>query len=145
MAWESGELRKIKVKVKPRKGSKLVSQVKRVPTPYDRIIAQLLSEVQHAKNNDAHEALHQQTYAEEVLDNFYDEIIRYVGAPTVFHSKVLTPILQQQLLGVVEDYAAVVEAAVRYTEETLTIKAATEFYLQFNPTTGYITPFFQLI
>jgi hypothetical protein len=136
MAWEIHEVREVKVKVKQKQGNTttLAEEVMHIPAPYDRIVSQLLSEVEHAMNDSGHESLRRQTYAEQVLDNFYDEIINYKGVERAFRSKFLTPLLQRQMLGVAEDYAPVVKASVQAEHETLTIKAATEFYLQHDPT-----------
>lgn len=86
-----------------------------IPVPYARLIHQLISEDQHGKYNGGHEAQRRQMYAGRVLDELVKELEGFSedepGAG--WRSKVLTPILQRQLLGISDGYSWAVNKAVR--------------------------------
>ena len=112
----------------------MVYKPRQIPAPYDRIVAQLIKEDEHAKFDDSHEALRRQTYAQRILDEFWKEIRKYDGPAAEFRSKVLTPILQRQLYGIDENYTPSVREAINGGPGDLTIKQATSLYLGDDPT-----------
>lgn len=134
MSWTSPvELRTIEVghpKKRKLKNSHYVKWTKvSIPAPYDRILGQLVAEVGFAMDHNIYEALRRQSYANEILDGFVDEIDLYSGPSRNFRSKVLSPILQRQLKGVYDAQGPMVRSAVGTT-----IGEATEFYLEDDPT-----------
>jgi hypothetical protein len=143
--WTNGELRKISVGVKTGKTKKVTYSDHQIPAPYDRIVDQLLREVEHVTKavEKGHEALRRKTYAQRVLDAFYLEIRKYNGDPTSFRSRVLTPLLQRQLYGVEENQGPCVRNSVCDKRGRCTIKSVTQFYLGCDPTDPRWIPTFR--
>jgi hypothetical protein len=133
MHWTKGELRDVSIGIKPPSDAELTWSEYRIPAPYDRIIAQLLAEIKHARTDKAHEALRRQSYARRVLNSFFSEFRDYDGKPEDYRSQVLTPILQRQLAGVEGNYSASMRSAIGGMEDP-TIQQATLFYLSKDPT-----------
>lgn len=103
-------------------------------------MAQLILEDKHAKEYCGHEVVHQQSYTNEVLDEF-TEIIESQGPEVDFHSRVLTPILQCYLWGITNAYGPSVHSAILNTRaEELTIRMVTEFCLSKDPTNSGFIP-----
>ena len=139
MSWKSGELRPFSIASRRKKNSRL--QTKEILAPYDRLLAQLIAEVQHGILHDCHEARRRKVYASQVLDKFVTEFNAYNGSGITFRSKVLTPILQRQLLGTTADsYMVSVRRAVARGDDDPTIAQATEFYLHEDPTDPGLIP-----
>lgn len=140
MEWTAGDLRDVQIGTSKKRRNKHSYEVtyeeRKIRAPYDRIICQLLLEDEHGEFNVSHEALRRQAYAREVLDEFAKELRAYKGSPADFRSRVLTPILQRQLMGVADAYFPVVYVAVADDEDDSepTIGQATEFYLSEDPT-----------
>ena len=129
MSWETDELRPIQVGHRESDAY----QAREIPAPYDRIVAQLIQEDEHAEEDHGHEALRRQSYARRVLNSFWKEIKQYDGEPKHFRPKSLTPLLQRQLAGVEENYSPSVMQAVSNGQGTPTIEQATHFYLRDDP------------
>jgi hypothetical protein len=139
MEWQEGELRTFEIGTRRKKRNKSGTDITwneySVPAPYDRVIAQLITEDEHAKTHHGHEAVRRQSYAKEVLDAFGREITNYEGPDVSFRSKVLTPILQRQLRGVADAYGPTVRDAIMDGDEgDPSIRKVTEFYLSDDPT-----------
>jgi len=155
MTWEPGELRNIRVKApRQRRGAAPGWANRKIPAPYDRIVAQFLAEEAHSKGDNGHESVRRQSYVSEVLSEFTKELLQYDGPDVAFRSKVLTPILQRQLWGVHDAYAPMVRDAILddgdedetegdgngedgagdESQKKLTIRRATSFYLSEDPT-----------
>ena len=144
LRWTDGELRTISVGVKAGKAKKVTYSDHQIPAPYDRIVDQLLREVEHATKavKKGHEVLRRKTYAQRVLDAFHLEIRKYDGDPASFRSRVLTPLLQRQLCGVEENQGPCVRNSVCDKRGRCTIKSVTQFYLGCDPTDpGWIPTF----
>ena len=109
-----------------------------VPAAYHMLACQLVAEISFAMPNDLHEARRCQLYARKVLDLFRQELDGLAGySETVmkgFRSKVLTPLLAQQLSGTDDAYHPSVEMSIRGDHPELTIEVVTEFYLKEDPT-----------
>ena len=139
MLWKKSELRSILVghwesdAGDNQPEERVVYVDTKVPAPYDRIIAQLLSEDEHAEEDHGHEAVRRQSYVRRVLNSFWEEIVSYEGGPAVFRSKILTPLLQRQIAGVEENYSPSVMESVSGSKDPPTIQQATMFYLRHDP------------
>ena len=135
--WRPDELRPIEVGVLENIDGKPVPVygTVHIPAPYDRILAQLLAEIEHGTKCTGLESRRRQTFAREVLYEFWVEIQRRQdeNGNQSFRSRVLTPILQRQLRGVEENYRPVVEEAVACGGDEPTIEQATKFYLKHDP------------
>jgi hypothetical protein len=146
LQWELGELRDVQVGRKKKKSrnsrsTKYIWTDHKIPAPYDRIVAQLITEAEHGKTDHGHEAVRRQSYALEVLDAFGDEITSYDGPQAAFRSRTLTPILQRHLWGVSDEYGPCVRGAVLDDAEgEPTITMATQFYLSEDPTDPGLIP-----
>jgi len=71
MDWEQGELRNIRVKPPRRRPGGAQDWVDlMIPAPYDRIVAQMISEDCYATIHSEHEAVRRQSYAIETLEEF---------------------------------------------------------------------------
>ena len=113
-----------------------------IPAPYDRIVSQLLAELQysagqHAAEVDVLESRRRQFYARKTLYAFIKEL-KELGegdAPSAnFRSKVLTPILQRQLQGVPDSYTPTVRTSISAEADgEPTITDVTKFYLNDDP------------
>ena len=140
MFWTPRELRPIEVGTKVtkqrnhKKFREVIYKTHQIPAPYDRIVAQLITEDEHAKIDASHEALRRQTYAQRVLDEFWKEIRKYNGPAIAFCSKVLTPILMRQLFAVDENYTPSVRESINGGPGNPTIEQVTSFYLSEDPT-----------
>ena len=153
MMWTKDELREVKIrKIKYSRGKRALKQANYteyyIPTPYDRLVSQLVLEAVHGENHDSHESRRRETYAREVLDEFAKELERLKdrskGVMTLFRSAVLTPILQRQRRGVHDAYTPAVRVAIRSdlyatpgsgtTKGSLTVEDVTKFYLWQDPT-----------
>ena len=115
-----------------------------IPAPYDRIVAQLVGEDAHAHSHNSHESYRRQTYALKVLDEFAEEL-RHPGRDRTerFRSKVLTPILQRQLLGIHDAYTPSVRSAVANGGGEPTVADATECYLSHDPVSPSHIPLYR--
>ena len=138
MQWEEGECRQIKfgriTKKRKRAGHSTQYTTYRIPAPYHRIVSQLISEDAHAVHHNSHESYRRQLYALRVLDTFASELQALKTAPTAaFRSKVLTPILQRQLMGVHNAYTPSVRRAIADGDGGPTIDDATYCYLSLDP------------
>lgn len=139
MSWEQDEVRKISVGHTTRsvKNGRTVSEdlyvEREVPAPYDRIIAQLIAEDDQAEEDHGHEAVRRHSYARRVLNSFYEEILSYDDEAALFRSKVLTPLLQRQIVGVEDNYGPSVMQTVSEYQGIPTIEQATKFYLRHDP------------
>ena len=142
LRWRKDELRPVILEHnrRGRRGAKREHTVRtqfNIPAAYHRVVCQLVGEVYFANRHDLYEAQRRQVYAREVLDRFGQELMglrRYSDqAMVAFRSKTLTPILMRQLWGVDDAYAPSVEGAVKRSHKSLTIQAATEFYLDDDP------------
>lgn len=139
MSWTKGELRLIEVGVtvirqkNKKRTREVVYNIRQIPAPYDRILSQLIHEDQHANTDGSHEALRRQTYAQRVLDDFWQEIKKYDGPPVKFRSKVLSPILQRQLFGIEDNYGPAVRNSIAGGPVTPTIAQVTKLYLGDDP------------
>ena len=91
-------------------------------------------EASHGVKCRGHEARRRQTFAKEVLHKFWAELHQPRDSLKGFRSVVLTPILQRQLWGIEENYRPMVEDAVAQGGQEPTIKQATKFYLERDPT-----------
>jgi hypothetical protein len=145
MNWEPEELRTVRVgtsrKKRNKSSRKIVWKDYQIPAPYDRIVAQFILEDEHAELHRGHEAVRRQSYVNEVLDMFAEEIIGYDGLDAAFRSKVLTPILQRHLWGVHDAYGPSVRGAILNGDEgKVTIGMATQFYLSDDPTDPMLIP-----
>jgi len=144
MEWEQDELRSVKISTKKKNGTgtghKVTTKEYKIPAPYDRVVAQLSLEDEHARYFNGHEAIRRQSYAIKVLNEFAKEITNYKGPAVAFRSRVLTPILQRHRLGIEDTYGPSVRKAILHGREgDVTIGMATEFYLGEDPTDpGYI-------
>lgn len=78
-----------------------------IPQGYLRLLHQFILENQHGKKNNGHEAERRQMYARRMIDAFVEEIIPFDkhGPGADWRSKVLTPVLQRQLLGISDMYS----------------------------------------
>ena len=144
MSWKRFETRTVMVGIvgsKWRNGERVMEPNSPlpscIPAPYDRIVAQLIAEDEHAEHDDSHEAVRRQSYARRVLNSFWMEIREYryeTGPLWKFRPKSLTPLLQRQLAGVEENYSPSVRESVSQGNGTPTIEQATHFYLRDDPT-----------
>ena len=138
--WERGEMATIEFgqwqKRKGKTGEHIAFTKHEIPVPYDRIVSQLIAEHVHAQNHDSHESRHRANYAAKVLDVFGDELktLNTQKLPATFRSKVLTPILQRQRVGLHDTYTPYVRAGINSQDHELTIEDVTKFYLQTDPT-----------
>ena len=105
-----------------------------VPAPYARVVSQMSAEVRHGAKSSGHESRRRLAFAKEVLHEFWAELQQPRDSLEGFRSVVLTPILQRQLWGIEENYRPMVERAVAQGGEEPTIKQATKFYLERDPT-----------
>ena len=141
--WRRDETRELKFTYE-RKGTAgadeehMVTLNVMVPAAYHMLACQLLAEISFAVPNDLHEARRRQLYARKVLDLFGQELDGLTGysetAMKGFRSKVLTPLLAQQLSGTDDAYHPSVEMSIRGDHPELTIEVVTEFYLKEDPT-----------
>ena len=152
MAWTEGELRPVQVgktrKINNKRAYKQQYTEYLIPAPYDRIVSQLILEAMHGEAHDTHESHRRLSYAREVLDAFGQELEQLKGRSkegmVTFRSAILTPLLQRQRRGVDDAYTPSVCAAIRrhasntlqveHAKGSLTIRAATNFYLKDDPT-----------
>ena len=139
MKWTKGELRPIQYRsLRRRPGQERAPSsysVAQVPAPYNRIVSQLITESLHMERDPSHESYRRGTYADKVLDAFARELAQFKRTrkpPASFRSKVLTPILQRQLLGVDDSYTPSVQAGINKSNE-LSIHDVTRFYLGADP------------
>jgi hypothetical protein len=140
MDWKEGELREVQLG-RPRRlpNSKELTTAFttfEVPAPYDRIVSQLIAEDMFVDTYYSHESHRRRTYARRTLDAFGQELVEFkkTGDPVVgFRSKVLTPILQRQVEGVLDTYTPTVCTALNATKTQPSIQDATQFYLRYDP------------
>lgn len=149
--WTVGALRDIQIgypqKRRNKDSYKIVFQDRKIPAPYDQLICQLLAEERHGETDPGHESLRRQSYARRVLDKFVMEFKQYKKPPASFRSKVLTPILVRQMLGITDSYSPSIAEAVRDSgheederKAPITIATATELYLGADPTDVDLIP-----
>jgi len=138
MFWTAGTLRPFRIGTKSNRGNRYT--LYHIPAPYDRILAQLIAEDEHGDIHHSHEALRRQVYARQVLDKFAEEFRSYTGEPADFRSKVLTPILQRQLVGVTDGDLPTLNTVIGKNESRPTIREATVFYLTVDPTDPDLIP-----
>ena len=88
-------------------GEDPASQTRHIPEGYCRIVHQFICEVQLGKDCHAYEAERRMIYASRVTDEFIEEIKPFDrdGPGANWRSKVLTPILQRQLVGISDVYS----------------------------------------
>jgi hypothetical protein len=140
--WQKDELRTVTLehsqKRKGKKGSAKILTNFQIPAAYHQLVCQLGGEIAFANTHDLHEARRRQVYARRVLDLFGKELKGLRGYPdaamVAFRSKVLTPILARQLWGIHDAYTPSISKAVQGQAKALTIEAATNFYLEVDPT-----------
>ena len=128
-------------------GETVVDMEYHIPAPYDRVVAQLILEVTHGDDHDSHESRRRACYAAQTLDAFGDELKSlkdqvtsvkvdgvkgYALTPT-FRSKVLTPILQRQRVGIHDAYTPFVRAGINNRVRRLSFQDVTDFYLKVDP------------
>ena len=148
MEWDEGECRVIKVnritKNRGRAGYSTTTTTYSIPAPYHRLVSQFMCEEEHAQAHNSHESYRRQAYALRVLDAFAEELHRLDTAPTAsFRSKVLTPILQRQLMGVHDAYAPSVRRAIANGDGKPTITDATGCYLSQDPVSPEYIPYYR--
>ena len=137
--WTADQTREVKfasLRKVPRKNVwKSSWKSRQIPAGYIRLIDQLQLEDGHGEINQGHEAQCRKSYAQRVLDQLGEELQKVANPGPQWRSKVLTPILQQQLQGVPNAYAPAIEAAVSADEDgdKVTILDATLFYLDRDP------------
>ena len=141
MDWEREELRSIRLgewgKQRNKNTYKIQYRDYQVPAPYDRLISQLVAECLHGDRHDSYKSRRRDVYALKTLDKFGDELTDYKRRklqPAAFRSRVLTPILQRQRVGLYDGYTPCVRAGVSSTAEGPSIQDATSFYLRADPT-----------
>jgi hypothetical protein len=140
--WRKDELRTVTLehtqKRKGKKGSAKILTEFQIPAAYHQLVCQLGGEIAFANTHDIHEARRRQVYARQVLDLFGKELKWLRGysdaAMITFRSRVLTPILARQLWGTDDAYTPSVSRAVQGQGKELTIEAATNYYLEVDPT-----------
>jgi len=136
LSWTDGELAKVAFgmkKKKPKKKTWVLQYVQKwIPVPYARLIHQYILEVKHGRKDDSHEATRRMAYAERMLEAFGRELEGYKGKREDFRSKVLNPVLQRQLCGIPDNYAAPI-CDVMAGDGEVTIYDATVFYLANDP------------
>lgn len=141
MSWTAGELRVFAIGHKGRKKNQpFVYKYRQILAPYDRLIAQLIAEVRHGGLHDTHETRRRKSYAGEVLDRFVSEFEGYTESEATFRSKVLTPILQRQLIGITDAYMIPTRRAIACGDGDPTIAQVTSFYLGVDPTDPRLIP-----
>ena len=134
---------RLKMKIPKQTKKRMVWRRLDIPFIYIQLISQLVAEDEHAGENDGHEALRRQTYAQQVLDYVGKELRSVKGnAVEGFRSKVLNPILQCYLQGVPDSYAPSICAAIS-DEEEVTIADATLFYLAWDPVDPTFIPHYR--
>ena len=147
--WKRDELRTVTLEyTRKRKGGKkrnqIVHQKFSIPAAYHQLVYQLVSEIDLADDHDFHEARRRQVYARQILDLFGQELLGFRGytpeAMVAFRSKILTPILVRQLWGIDDAFTPYVEAAIKGTQQDLTIEAVTTFYLKDDPADPSLIP-----
>ena len=147
MRWKKGETRTIEFgrsrKLRGKGLFKIHYNTYELPAPYDRIVCQLVDEELHGQMHNSHKARRRQTYAQQVLDLFADELMDSTVDPAAFRSVILTPILQRQLAGVHDAYTSCVRTAVGKGKAKPTILDATEVYLSRGPTEPKFIPTFR--
>ena len=130
----------------PRKNVwKLSWKSRQIPAGYIWLIDQLQLKDDHREINQGHEVQRHKSYAQCVLDQLGEELQKVANPGPQWHSKVLTPILQQQLQDVPDTYTPAVEAAVSADEggDEVTILNATLFYLDRDPLNSAEIPNYQ--
>ena len=144
MTWKAGEMRTFRLGStgKRRKGKKtrITYRDMQIPSPYDRILCQLITENEHGMKSTSHEVLRRQYYAREVLDRFCEEYDSYKGPIAKFRSAVLSPILQRQLRGLSDSYLPFVARAISNSDGDPTVGEVTELYLGIDPTDPELIP-----
>lgn len=138
MYWIVGTLRPFRIGTKRRGRTCWAKHL--IPAPYDRVLAQLVAEDDHADGDESHEAARRRSYARQVLENFAKEFRLYTGPPIDFRSKVLTPILQRQLFGVSDVYFPPLNAVIAKGPNCPTIGQATLYYLGQDPADPGLIP-----
>ena len=140
MHWKRGELRTIELgqwRKRPNVASYTVHFTPyEVPAPYDRLVGQLTAEHIHADSHESHESRRRAVYAMATLDAFGKELLEFQRSklPTAtFRSKVLTPILQRQRLGIHDAYTPFVRACIKNDGTQLTIRDVSKLYLGTDP------------
>ena len=138
MSWQTGELRYIRIgtihPAAPGFVKRTTWKSYRVLAPYDRVVAQLATEANHACHHNSHEARRRGEYANRMLDLFGEEIESLADSdPVTFYSKVLTPILVRQLRGVHDDISRTICAVVAQGSKSASIQEAAQFYLTMDP------------
>ena len=140
MSWKAGDLRTIELgqwrKRCRAEAYDIVFASYDVPAPYDRLVSQLITERVHADHHDTYEARRRAVYAMATLDAFGDELKEFKNSklPTAsFRSKVLTPILQRQRLGIHDAYTPFVSACVASDGKTPTLRDISKTYLGCDP------------
>ena len=140
MNWKRGELRTIELgqwRKRPNVTAYTVSFAPyEVPAPYDRLVGQLTAEQIHANVHDTHESRRRAVYAMATLDAFGEELLEFQKSElpvATFRSKVLTPILQRQRLGIHDAYTPFVRACIKDDGTQLTIRDDSKLYLSTDP------------
>jgi len=132
MSWKAGELRTFYLTFSRKR--KTYRKQHKILAPYDRLLAQLVAEERHGRLQNTHEALRRRGYACRVLDAFVAEFESYTGPAKDFRSKVLTPILQRQLIGASDANLVPLRKAIGSGDDDPTIGQTTDFYLGVDPT-----------
>ena len=114
-----------------------------IRAPYDRIISQLIAEVKHGEEHDAHESRRRQEYAKRLLDLFAIEAERYKGHTLKFYPKTLTPLLIRQLRGLHDASSRVVRSMVSNNEPPATPEQTIQFYFGVDPTAPSCIPHYR--
>jgi hypothetical protein len=144
MKWDEGECREVKVTKPPRKRGFLREiTTYSIPAPYHRIVSQLACEEAHAEHHNSHESYRRQAYALRVLDEFAKELLEGDPPTASFRSRVLTPILQRQLMGVHDAYTPSVRRAIADGDGEPTITDATTCYLSLDPVDPTYIPYYR--
>lgn len=143
MSWNKDELRTYKIGRQLRGSSRIVFKTYHIRAPYDRIIAQLVAEVDHGEAHDSHESRRRQEYAKRLLDLFAIEAKQYSGNKLDFYPKTLTPVLVRQLNGLHDASSRVVNAVVSLNKPPATSEQAIKFYLGKDPTSPSLIPHYR--
>ena len=140
MSWKVGEVRTVYLgQWRKRRGlsSTAISfSPYQIPAPYDRLVGQLVAEHLHSDLHDSHESRRRGVYALQTLDAFGDELkaFKRLKLPVVsFRSKVLTPILQRQRLGIYDAYMPFVTTCIAGTGRKPSIEDISQLYLGKDP------------
>jgi len=118
-----------KKKLPGKKKWRILFTDKRIPVLYARILHQFCLEAAHGEEDACHEAVRRMAYAQRMLEAFGRELEGYVGEGKDFRSKVFTPVLARQLLGLPDNFAPPLHRYMASHSGEVTIEDATAFYL----------------